>query len=250
MKPLEISSAANAQYKIWQSLLTSKGIKEHQQFFLMGSKLVEEFIKSPTPGFKIEYILFFEDCQLRSEAKRTILTKDLFKELDVLGTHAPLLVLSFEDFENKDFNQLPQGLEIVCPLGDPRNLGALIRSAVGFQAREIILTQESTHPFLPQAVKASAGASLRMKFSRMKGRVSELPLVGENFALELHGTNLAQIIWPQNLRLWIGEEGPGLQLVPEQKKKMILIHIPTHGIESLNATTSAALAIWEWKKSN
>jgi tRNA G18 (ribose-2'-O)-methylase SpoU len=48
----------------------------------------------------------------------------------------------------------------------------------------------------------------------------------------------------------VGEEGPGLKLSPEQKKKMNFVSIPTQRIESLNATISATLAIWEWRKNN
>ncbi|MBC7419446.1 MAG: TrmH family RNA methyltransferase [Bdellovibrio sp.] len=250
MKPLEISSSANSQYKVWQSLLSSKGIKEHQQFFLMGLKLVEEFLLRPQKKFKIEYVLFHQLPSFETTAKTTILSRDLFKELDVLGTNSPLLVLSFQAFAAKEIEKNPEGLEIICPLGDPRNLGALIRSAVGFCAREMILTQESTHPFLPHSLKASAGAALAMNFSVIKEKLAHLPLIGENFALELHGTNLSKVQWPKNLRLWVGEEGPGLGLTHEQKRLMQFIHIPTSGIESLNATISATLALWEWKKSN
>lgn len=250
MKPLEISSAANAQYKIWQSLLSSKGIKEHQQFFLMGSKLVEEFLLSAPEAFKIEYVIYHQSPTFQTNAKTTILSKELFKALDVLGTNAPLLVLSFQNFPLKNILDLPQGLEIICPVGDPRNLGALIRSGLGFGAREMILTAESTHPFLPQAIKASAGGALRMNFSIIKDKLANLPLTGENFALELHGTTLDKVQWPKNLRLWVGEEGPGLGLSHDQKKQMKFIHIPTTGIESLNVTTSASLALWEWKKLN
>ncbi len=250
MKPLDISSASNAQYKAWQSLLSSKGIKEHQQFFLMGSKLVEEFLLRPSDHFKIEYVIYHQIPHFQTSAKTTILTKDLFKELDVLGTNFPLLVLSFQAFPIKQIEQAPRGLEIICPLGDPRNLGALIRSAVGFGVREMILTQESTHPFLPHSIKASAAAALRMSFSIVKEKLSNLPLIAENYALELHGTPLQQVQWPRDLRLWVGEEGPGLSLSHEQKRQMKFIHIPTTGIESLNATISTTLALWEWKKLN
>lgn len=250
MKPLEISSAANAQFKIWQSLLSSKGIKEHQQFFLMGAKLVEEFLLDAPKNFKLEYVIYHQPPTFQTSAKTTILSKDLFKELDVLGTNAPLLVLSFQSFPLKNMLDLPRGLEMICPLGDPRNLGALVRSGVGFGASEMILTQESTHPFLPQAIKASAGGALKMNFTVVKEKLAMLPLSGENFALELHGTTLAKVQWPKDLRLWVGEEGPGLGLSHDQKKQMKFIHIPTNGIESLNVTTSASLALWEWKKLN
>ena len=250
----QITSATNNQFKIWKSLTTSKGIKENKQFFLMGEKLVEEFLlglsAGVVSGFKPEYIIHDEEIQVKTEIKKTFLSRELFKELDVLGTKAPMLVLSFSDFAEKNFAAPAKGLELICPLGDPRNLGALIRSSVGFGVNEIILTKESTHPFLPHAIKASSGAALRAKFSKTSLAISEIPMTVENYALALFGENITKTNWPKNLRLWVGEEGPGLHLEHSQKKIMKFVNIPTANIESLNAMVSTSLAIWEWRKQN
>lgn len=246
----QITSSTNAQFKIWKSLTTSKGIKENNLFFLMGEKLVNEFIENPVQGFKAEYMIHDAEIPQRTSAKKTFLSKDLFKELDILGTKTPMLILSFQDFEAKDFKKSPQGLELICPLGDPRNLGALTRTALGFGVHEMILTKESTHPFLPHAIKASAGAALKMKFSKAPLAINEIPLSNADYALALHGENLIKTKWPKDLRLWVGEEGPGLNLDHSQKKLMKFVNSPTNDVESLNAMVSTSLAIWEWKKQN
>lgn len=253
---MQITSASNNQFKIWKSLTTSKGIKEHNQFFLMGDKLVTEFLENPelpaSRGFKAEYIVHSEEIRLKNpeKIKTTQLSLELFKELDVLGTKSPLVILSFGNFKEKQFTAEACGLELICPLGDPRNLGALIRTAVGFSVNEIVLTKESTHPFLPQAIKASAGAALHARFVKSNLGLSEIPLIGENYALALFGENISSVKWPRNLRLWVGEEGPGLSLEHSQKKTMKFVNIPTSNIESLNAMVSTSLALWEWKKQN
>ncbi len=260
---MQITSATNPQFKIWKSLTTSKGIKENNRFFLMGEKLIAEFFEDLTGfaqrGFKPEYLIFDKEISPlslgktdgdRAAVKTTQLSIELFKELDVLGTKSPLLILTFKDFQVKNFEVPPQGLELICPLGDPRNLGALIRSAAGFSANQIVLTKESTHPFLPHSIKASAGAALKIDFSKTALATSEIPLVGANFALALFGESIASAAWPPNLRLWVGEEGPGLNLEHVQKKTMKFVNIPTKNIESLNAMVSTSLALWEWKKQN
>ncbi len=246
----QISSSSNPQFRTWQSLLTAKGIKEHRQFFLMGEKLVSEFLKNPVKGFSPEYLLFKEDTGLKTSAKKTALSKELFDELDVLGTKFPLLILRYDELTEKDFSKPALGLELVCPLGDPRNLGALMRTAVAFGAGELILTKESAHPFLPHAIKASAGAALNLKISRTTLSLGEIPLTGSNYALDLHGESLLTAKWPKDVRLWVGEEGPGLALKHEQKKVMKFVNIPTSNVESLNAMVSTSLAIWEWRKQN
>lgn len=250
MKFVEITSATNPQFKIFKSLLNAKGIKENGLFILSGEKLIAEFLKKPPLGFQIEFILFEDEIKVQTKAKATKLSRELFHEIDLLGTHFNLLVVSFKEFLNIDFNLAPLGLELICPLGDPRNLGSLARTALAFGAKRMILTSEAAHPFLPQSIKASAGAVLHIQFLKAGKKLSEIPVIAENFALELHGTQLHQTKWPQNLRLWLGEEGPGLQLTIEQKRQMKFVTIPTEDVESLNASVSMSIAMWEWKKQN
>ena len=194
--------------------------------------------------------MFDGEIDYEGPIKKTQLSKELFKELDILGTKSPLLLLSFHDFPEKNMQVEPDGLELICPLGDPRNLGALIRSAGAFGVSEVILTKESTHPFLPHAMKASAGAALITRFVKTRLATNELPLVGANYGLALFGENIAKATWPKNLRLWVGEEGPGLNLAHEQKRIMKFVNIPTQNVESLNAMVSTSIALWEWKKQN
>lgn len=250
MKILEINSPSNETFKKLKSLLTSKGIKKENQFFLIGKKIIDEFLNSSQPNFIIVNFIIFDATQALEAHKNILLSKDLFNELDILGTHQPMLVLSYKSFQEVDLNKPAIGLEIISPLGDPRNLGALIRSAYGLGVKKMILTNESAHPFLPQATKSSSGVALKMEFLITPKKINELDVVGENFVLDLHGENIKNIIWPKNLRLWVGEEGPGLQLSTQQEKKIKKINIPTSQIESLNAMISTTIAIWEWNKAS
>ncbi|MFZ3231081.1 MAG: TrmH family RNA methyltransferase [Pseudobdellovibrio sp.] len=249
-----ITSESNDYNKFLKSLTGSKGIKENKQFILSGTKLINEFFEKKLTRFKVVDLVYHSDdwSSLSTAAdslNKTVIPKSVFKEVDIIGTNEPLLVLEFKPFEEKNFSDPIFDLELIAPIGDPRNLGALIRSGVGFGINEIILTQETTHPFLPHSVKASAGAVLYANFKKTNLKISEIPLVEENFALDLEGSDITNTKWPKNLRLWVGEEGPGLKLTPDQRNKMNFISISTNRIESLNATVSATIAIWEWNKS-
>ena len=250
-----INSESNEKLKIFKSLLTAKGIKENKKFILCGRKLIHEFFEHDLARFKPFAFIFDNEewpafIQKNASIEKYVIPKIIFKELDVIGTADPLLILEYKDFDTKDFTSEPLGLELISPLGDPRNLGALIRSAVGFGVHEIILTKESAHPFLPQSVKASAGSILYANLKKSELSILDIPVVENNFALALEGKNISTIYWPKNLRLWVGEEGPGLKLSSEQKNRLHFITIPTLRIESLNAMVSASLALWEWKKSS
>ena len=119
-----------------------------------------------------------------------------------------------------------------------------MRSALAFSASKVILTQEAAHPFLPKAVKASAGAVLTLPIYRQRRNLDELTSEAEElFALDMQGTPAHKMEWPKNLRLLLGEEGGGL---PEGTRRLQKISIPTGPIESLNATVAASIALYNY----
>lgn len=139
----------------------------------------------------------------------------------------------------------PQGLEIICPLGDPSNLGALARSAVAFGASRLILTEESCNPFHPKAIKASAGSILKIPLFKVGPLADFVTGNDEVFALDMKGENVGQFKWPKNLRLVLGEEGPGFSGLKGLKK----LSVPSRGVESLNATVAASIALFCYSQS-
>ena len=67
----------------------------------------------------------------------------------------------------------------------------------------------------------------------------ELPLL----ALSSEVRNISDLVFPESFGLLVGMEGPGL---PERWKKHALA-IPIHPqVESLNAATAAAIALYVW----
>jgi TrmH family RNA methyltransferase len=236
-----IASSQNSKFQLWKSLLKSKGIKEHGLFLLSGEKLIFEFLKDSD----LEIVSEIITPGLRPQQSRVPsfeLSKDLFNELDVVGTHFNLFVLKTPTIQAMDPRSEPQGLEVITPVGDPLNLGAMIRSAVAFQATKIILTTESANPFLPKCVKASSGSVLTAPlFTSGPLNVWDSTYT---YALDSVGENLNQIQIPKNFRILIGEEGPGLGQLQNVKK----IKIPTNKVESLNATVAASLVMWEHAK--
>jgi TrmH family RNA methyltransferase len=232
----KIESAANDTYKKFLSLTTSKGIKKESLFILSGEKLIAEFLKKPHLAIAFEVVT--AKMPPLTRGKVTELSPELFKELDVVGTHYNLLVLELPVLSEANMDTDPQGLEVVLPVGDPSNLGALIRSCEAFAVSQVILTSEAANPFLPKSVKASAGSVLRMKL-RKGPSVKTLP--ASTLALDAKGTPLPDFKWPKDARLLVGEEGPGIQGLKFEKT----LSIPTRGVESLNAVVAASLALYQ-----
>ena len=234
-----IESAQNETFKKLLSLTSSKGLKEEGLFLLSGEKLVREFLKKPS--LKIAYeILAPGQSGIMTEARTVQFSAALFAQLDVMGTHFCILVLEQPEVpvlsaaEMADY--VPGGIELVAPIGDPGNLGALVRSCEAFGVPRVILSREAAHPFLPKAVKASAGSVLRVPMARGPA-LAEFP--DHCIALDMQGTAIDAFEWPQRALLVVGEEGPGFSA----HKFATRICIPTSGVESLNVVVAASIAL-------
>lgn len=240
---ISVESPHNDTYKKLLSLTSSKGLKKEGLFLLSGEKLIHEYLKTQQSVNVVYEILTADLAPLQADnAKRVSLSPSLFDEIDVLGTHFNILVLQQLPLPTLSLPELaayqPHGIEIVLPTGDPGNLGALIRSCEAFGVRRILLTKEAAHPFLPKTVKASAGSVLRVDMLQAPA-LAEFPR--NCIALDMHGENINDFVWPQNTLLVVGEEGAGLGNGNQMFEK--LIRIPTQGVESLNAVVAASIAL-------
>lgn len=239
---IKITSSSNDHFKRLSALTNAKGIKKHGEFILMGERLVREFLQD-TSGWTVKSEVLVEGAKPVTSRGTTQFefSKDLFEQVDVLGTKSNLIVLEKPELPRADLAKEPRGLELVCPLGDPANLGAILRSALAFGASKVILTEEAASPFHPKAIKASAGAALRLSLETT-GPLASYRSAGSSFALDMDGETLSSWKAPTNLRLIVGEEGPGL---PELKS-VPRLSVPTQSVESLNAVVAASVVLYAW----
>ena len=209
--------------------------------------MVTEFLKKPNLEIEAEILSAdFPRLVKDNKVKTYHLSSALFKELDVLGTHASMLILKQPAIRDWNSENSIKGLSLLAPLGDPTNLGALMRSAEAFGARQIILLKESAHPFLPKTIKSSAGSALRIPLFRGPSIQDLDNLKIKNIiALDLDGTKISDFKWPEQTYLLVGEEGAGLPVLKNIQK----LTIPTNGVESLNATVAASIAMYAFTNS-
>ena len=247
--PLPIESAQNPRFKLWRALLESRGIKKHGRFLLAGRKSVPEALARHPDLF--EAVLARDPAQLAglalpSAIEPFVLAGALFDELDVAGTGVPLLVGLAPALPAADLAAPPRGLELVCALGDPDNLGALLRSAAAFGASRVILLREAAHPFHPKCLRAGANAQFELELCQGPDWQALATAAGPLLALDGGGEDLGGFAWPQDLRLVLGEEGQGVPAALPARR----LSIPTSGrVESLNATVAASVALYDWYRS-
>jgi TrmH family RNA methyltransferase len=256
-----ISSASNELFRAWDDCLSGKGIRKHGLFIVAGHRAIEESLKR-WPILATHIILregrnaerlepSIESLVAKiSSLQMTHLSGALFDRLNTAGTPGPLLVMKTPELKQTNFAAPAQGIEILCALGDPANVGALLRSAAAIGASKVILLKESATPFHPKAVRAASAATLLtpLELGPSIGEVADYARTGGNkswIALDMSGTDVFDFTWPENLRLLIGEEGKG---VPSPANFKCLSIPMRNSVESLNASVAASLAMFSYRQ--
>ena len=248
--PPVIHSADNPVFKKLMALQTAHGIRKHGEFLVAGPKVIAEALRQKpevvtawiaTPAMPLPF------CEL-SHVGLVLLAKGLFRDVNLFGAPGPLLAMQTPDLPAfQPEAPWPEGCTLFIPFGDPENVGGAIRAAAGLGAARVVLLREAACPFLPKAVRASAGATWKIKLESGPS-LAELTAIktAPLFALDMEGTPLQNVKHPACYGLVAGMEGLGLAEALRRHCRRVSIPM-ANGIESLNAATSIAIALWAWR---
>lgn len=240
-----LTSDKNPVFRQWRDLLESRGIKKHGAFLVAGRKTVPEILKAhPDRILTVIYGPKHSELKGSKSMDSYQLSSALFKELDDSGTDYPLLVVTTAEMREADLTQPPTRPSLLCALGDPGNVGALVRVALAFGVEEIILLEEAASPFHPKAVRGASGAMMEMDFSygpSIKQLTTSTEFHEGLIVLDQNGEDIGTFKWPKNFRLLIGEEGPGVGATGFKQTVSIPIN---RSVESLNAVSAASVALY------
>lgn len=236
---MKIESSQNQSFKNLLSLTKSKGLKEQQQCLVSGTKITQEI--SALQEISSFWIYSPKNkTHFCDQPKSIELNAKLFDQLDVCGTHQPLLCCNLP--ATKTLNELDHNSPVLyVALSDPTNLGALLRTCAAFGWQQIVLLKESAHAFLPKAIRAASGTCFSLSFFDGPS-IHELN-DPEIIALDMGGEALKKNHLKSNLKLLVGEEGQGVPISFLGQRVKIPI---SNKVESLNATIATSLVIYQW----
>ena len=137
---------------------------------------------------------------------------------------------------------------------DPRNIGAIVRSAVAFGADGLLIPERRNASVTAVAWKASAGAAARLPIAQVTNlarAVDDAKNYG-CFIVGLDGesdeTIDAMTIAAEPILVIAGSEGKGLSRLIREKCDVIVSIPMHHNIESLNASVAMSIALYEIDK--
>lgn len=243
-----IGSEQNSRFKGLKKLLSGRGIRKAGQAILAGSRPVAETMAA-FPERCLAWITSGHHHPPPEGAPAQMqwlqLSEALFRRLDIFGTHSPLLLMTVADLEPWTPQEaFPEGCSLIVPFQDPENIGAVIRSAAAFGASQVILPAESAHPYHPKALRAAGGITPKVRLRQgpsIRDLPADLPLV----TLSSEGRDIDAAAFPKRFGLLAGTEGEGLP--PQWRRHALRIPI-ADCVESLNAATATAIALYEWRR--
>lgn len=133
---------------------------------------------------------------------------------------------------------------------DPRNFGAIIRSAEVLGAHGVVVEERRSAPLSPVVAKTAAGATSYLPVAQTKN----LPRLIEQLKQEnvwVYGAageaaeDVRRIDFSGKVALVIGAEGEGMRRLVREKCDA-LVSIPVRGrVQSLNASVAAGILLFE-----
>jgi 23S rRNA (guanosine2251-2'-O)-methyltransferase len=153
---------------------------------------------------------------------------------------------------------LARALEAPAPLlvaldgvTDPRNLGAVVRSAAAFGAQGVLVPERRSAGMTAAAWRTSAGAAARLPVARATNLVRALKELKDAgmFVVGLAGGGAVSLddleVATDPLVVVVGSEGDGLSRLVAQTCDLTVSIPMAGGTESLNAGIAAAVALAE-----
>jgi TrmH family RNA methyltransferase len=151
-------------------------------------------------------------------------------------------------------NELFRGNALVMVLDgiqDPGNAGAILRAGEAFGATGILTIKGTVSLFNPKALRASAGSCFRLPMVQaMDAELARATLMQRKVdtyaAVPAGGRAIHFADLTRRAALIVGSEGHGVRA--ELRKAAFDLHIPTSGVESLNAAMAAGIMLYEARR--
>ena len=263
MKPLEIPVLSKAKLKQYAKLHQKKFRDSEGLFLAEGLRTVRELC-SNLPDEEMLIALLFREGESegdffsrRHEGKVFSISDRECSQLS--GTSTPQGIYGVfrkqsqhEPFDESHYSEPKKSFIVALDdVQDPGNVGTLLRTAVWFGADAMICSSGTADRYNAKAVRSCAGSIYGIRHysvEHLEGELQRLKDSGYSIvSASLDGNDFRDFTsWPEKQVLVIGNEANGISQAVKELTDL-LVRIPhagkTVGVESLNASVSAAILI-------
>jgi 23S rRNA (guanosine2251-2'-O)-methyltransferase len=201
---------------------------------LKGSKIDETARQAQVP-IRYQTIEFFEDFTNGGVHQ------------GVAARLIPFPYVALQDLLNKD----GELLLVLDGLADPRNLGALLRTAEGAGVAGVIITESRSAPLSAVAEKTATGATAYLSIVRVENLARTLSTIREQGywvvgLVQDAPQSLYDLQLSHKIAIVLGGEEKGLRQLTRQMCDC-LVSLPMLGhVASLNVSAAGAIALYEF----
>ena len=236
---------SKSQIKLITSLKQKKYRQQHGLFVVEGIKTIKELLQS---NLVLHTLYSTESLNFNAKAEISI-TENELKRISFFKTPNKSLAI-FQIPKSK--SRMVDGLVVVLDsIGDPGNLGTIIRLCDWFGIKELVCSKETVDCYNPKVIQATMGSISRVNISYVELsdflKETSLPI----FGAYMDGENVYNMELPKKGILVMGNEAHGVSKTIEKliSKK---ITIPRFGdiqaTESLNVATATAILLSEFSR--
>lgn len=249
----------------------------HKGFFIFGKNAVyEAIITNPA---KIKEVFFVrekdKDASGLEEVSQNVHEKnikanviDRKRAFDMVGEVKHQGVIAY--YTGFEYKRLDESLDewsemdktcvlLLDKVEDMHNFGAIIRTAAAAGVTAIIVPEHSQAPVNGTVFKTSAGQVSRMNVIQVTS-ISQAIIALKDADFWIYGIDMddpsnpypSGNIWEQKFdhkaAIIVGSEGKGISEKAREKCDFFAPIPMEKGVESLNVSVAAAIALYEWKK--
>lgn len=245
-KLIKISSLANAQVKYFSSLNNKKVRTKEKKYLVEGFHLCEEAAKRNV----LSEVLICDESDKITGVNNYLVTYDIIKK--ITKSISPQKMVGVVDIK-KEFSYDYDQYLLLDDVSDPGNLGTIIRSAVAFGIKALIMSPNSVDIYNDKVIRATQGALFDIDYCYEDLTIAIPKIKRQNILV--YGTalnnsiSINSITRPDKWALIMGNESRGISSdILEQSDYKIKIPI-SENIDSLNVAISAGIILYEFSKS-
>jgi 23S rRNA (guanosine2251-2'-O)-methyltransferase len=211
--------------------------------------------------FDKDYEKKVQDAIAKNKIKKELVsTGDLSRDMQAANHQGILAKVRVNDL-TVDFDYFIENLEIdsnTClvllgELQDVQNVGSIIRNAVAFGVAGILIPEHDQAQVNGTVVKVSAGTAFSIPLVKINNVNNCIEKLKEKrfwiYGLDMFGEkSLYEENFTEATCFVIGNEGDGIRQKTKEACDMLLTIPMSTNAESLNASVSTAIALYEWRK--